>query len=207
MRLWESPHFEIIPTHGDLARFDSVNEFLRDMKLHGYYGGLRLIKAAIKRFHDYCRQKRHRACTTATSPSASTPTSRAWSACPGSSAIITATMRALMEFYEVDIPRHLLPTLVLSVEKDELGISAGLQDRVIQTYEGDRLHGLRPQAASRRAATAIYERAQPAEAAAAVRRVRPGAGGGQRRARTATCASCSTAATRPSSRRCRSIAT
>src|SRR5213078_5295155 len=48
VRLWESPHFEIVPTHGDFARFDSVAEFLRDQKLHGYYGGLRLIKAAVK---------------------------------------------------------------------------------------------------------------------------------------------------------------
>ena len=45
-------------------------------------------------------------------------------------------MRALMQFYNVEIPRHLLPTVVLSVEKEELGINAGLQDRVIQAYEG-----------------------------------------------------------------------
>ena len=42
VRLWESPHFEILPTHGDLDRFDSVGAFLRDQKLHGYYGGMRL---------------------------------------------------------------------------------------------------------------------------------------------------------------------
>src|SRR5450432_3330095 len=56
VRLWESPHFEILPTHGDLARFDSVNSFLRDVKLNGYYGGLRLMKAAVKKFHEYARQ-------------------------------------------------------------------------------------------------------------------------------------------------------
>src|SRR6478672_5136007 len=55
VHLWESPHFEIVPTHGDLARFASVNEFLRDQKLHGYYGGLRLIKAIVKKFHEHCR--------------------------------------------------------------------------------------------------------------------------------------------------------
>ena len=38
VHLWESPHFEIVPTHGDLARFDSVNAFLRDQRLHGYDG-------------------------------------------------------------------------------------------------------------------------------------------------------------------------
>ena len=51
--LWESPHFEILPTSGDLARFDSVGNFLRDVKLNGYYGGLRLQKAAVKKFHEY----------------------------------------------------------------------------------------------------------------------------------------------------------
>jgi len=45
-------------------------------------------------------------------------------------------MKALMRFYEVDIQLEYLPTLILQTEADELGISAGLQDRVIQTYEG-----------------------------------------------------------------------
>src|SRR5687768_17779544 len=54
----------------------------------------------------------------------------------GSSAIITATLRALMRFYEVNIPKEVIPSVILSVETGELGISAGLQDRVIQTYQG-----------------------------------------------------------------------
>jgi glucuronokinase len=41
-----------------------------------------------------------------------------------------------MEFYEIDIPQPLQPSLILSVENRELGISAGLQDRVIQVYGG-----------------------------------------------------------------------
>src|SRR3954447_18569661 len=53
VRLWESPHFEIVPSHGDFACFDSINTFLRDQKLHGYYGGMRLIKAAVKKFHEW----------------------------------------------------------------------------------------------------------------------------------------------------------
>src|SRR5271163_3224259 len=55
VRLWESPHFQIVPGHGDFTKFDSVGEFLRDIRLHGYYGGMRLIKATVKRFHDYFR--------------------------------------------------------------------------------------------------------------------------------------------------------
>ena len=34
------------------------------------------------------------------------------------------------------IPLEIQPNLVLSVETEELGIKAGLQDRVIQTYGG-----------------------------------------------------------------------
>jgi glucuronokinase len=46
------------------------------------------------------------------------------------------TLRALMDFYGVEIPRHLQPSLALSVETEELGIVGGLQDRVIQVYGG-----------------------------------------------------------------------
>jgi glucuronokinase len=54
----------------------------------------------------------------------------------GSSAIITATLRCLMDFYDVRLPLEAQPTFVLSVEQEELGIAAGLQDRVAQVYEG-----------------------------------------------------------------------
>lgn len=57
----------------------------------------------------------------------------------GSSAIITATLKCLMAFYclnESDMPKALQPNFVLDVESSELFIQAGLQDRVIQVYEG-----------------------------------------------------------------------
>ena len=41
-----------------------------------------------------------------------------------------------MEFYGVDMPLEVQPLLVLSVEHDELRVTVGLQDRVIQVYEG-----------------------------------------------------------------------
>lgn len=136
VQLWESPHFEIIPGSGDLARFSSVHAFLHDQRLHGYYGGMRLIKAAIKKFHDYCIREKIEVnlshCFTISYDS-DIPRLVGLS---GSSAITVATLRALMEFYNVQIPREMLPSLALSVERDELGIAAGLQDRVIQTYEG-----------------------------------------------------------------------
>jgi glucuronokinase len=135
VRLWESPHFEIVPTHGDLAHFDSVNEFLKDQKLHGYYGGMRLIKATIKRFHDYCHKQGIDLPDVSYTVSFDTDIPRLVGL-SGSSAIVTGMIRALMRFHDVIIPLHDMPALILSVEKDELNISAGMQDRVIQTYEG-----------------------------------------------------------------------
>ncbi len=135
VRLWESPHFEIVPTHGDLARFDSVNAFLKDQRLHGYYGGMRLIKASIKKFHEYLRKRGVELPDRSYTVSFSTDIPRLVGLA-GSSAIVVAMLRALMRFHETTVPVQELPGLVLSVEKEELGISAGLQDRVIQSYEG-----------------------------------------------------------------------
>jgi glucuronokinase len=44
-------------------------------------------------------------------------------------------MKALMLFYQIEIPKPILANLILSVETEQLGISAGLQDRVAQVYE------------------------------------------------------------------------
>jgi glucuronokinase len=54
----------------------------------------------------------------------------------GSSAIIIATLRCLIDYYQIGIEMRVQPSLALSVEKQELGIGAGLQDRVVQVYEG-----------------------------------------------------------------------
>lgn len=54
----------------------------------------------------------------------------------GSSAIVIATLRGLAQVSGVPINRERLPGLALSVETEELGIAAGLQDRVVQAYGG-----------------------------------------------------------------------
>ncbi len=135
VRLWESPHFEILPTHGDLARFDNVDSFLRDVRLNGYYGGLRLMKATVKKFHDYAKKNGRELHSKNFTLNFDSDIPRLVGL-SGSSAIVVATFRALMKFYDYEIPLHLQPAIILSVEKEELGITAGLQDRVIQTYEG-----------------------------------------------------------------------
>jgi glucuronokinase len=135
---------EIVLAGDDRAKFESVHELARDVRLHGYYGGIRLIKATIKRFVEYC-DARAIALHDRKFSFATRRRFRGRSAWPGSSAIIVATLRCLMEFYEVQLPLEAQPTFVLLVEQEELGITVGLQDRVIQVYEGPRLHGLRSQ--------------------------------------------------------------
>lgn len=135
IRLWESPELEILPNEADHRTYGSVNALLRDINLYGYYGGIRLIKAAIRTFAKYAAstgQPMHKRNFTI-SYSSNIPRLVGLS---GSSAIIVATMKALVRFYDVKIPKEFFPTLVLNCEKEELKITAGLQDRVIQVYEG-----------------------------------------------------------------------
>lgn len=133
--LYEWDAVEIVLAEHDRARFRSVHDLARDVQLHGYYGGIRLVKATIKRFVDFCDQQAISLHDNLFSIRYSTNIPMQVGLA-GSSAIITATMRALCEFYGVEIPLAAQPSLVLSVERDELGIAAGLQDRVIQCYEG-----------------------------------------------------------------------
>jgi galactokinase/mevalonate kinase-like predicted kinase len=133
--MYDHPEVEIVPSLEDRSQYASVHDLAEDVMQHGYYGGIRVMKATIRRFVNYCDEQgvalpdrnfsiRYR----------STIPRRVGLA--GSSALVTATMKCLMQFYEVEIPKAYLPSLILNVETRELGIAAGLQDRVIQVYEG-----------------------------------------------------------------------
>ena len=131
----ESPDLRIEPSTQDAEVYRDGREFIERLNLYGYYGGTRLIKAAVKTFFDHCRRQ-----NIPTKPK--NFTLRYDSDIPrqvglgGSSAIIVAAMRALMAFHGVSIPDEVLPTLVLRAEFKELGINAGFMDRVVQVYEG-----------------------------------------------------------------------
>jgi len=131
--LSESDQLTIVP---DAYQFNSVTELTSYVTEHGYYGAQRLFRATIKVFVDYL--------ATLESP---VSLSRAFSlsyqtsvprmvGLAGSSALIVATLKALMKFYDVSIDLRVLPSLALKVERYELKIGGGLQDRVIQFYEG-----------------------------------------------------------------------
>ena len=133
--LYEWDSVDIVLAEQDRARFRTVRDLADDVRMHGYYGGIRLIKATIKRFVDYCDAKGIALHDENFSIRYSANIPRQVGLA-GSSSIIVATLRCLMEFYGVEIPLRVQPSLVLAVETEELGIAAGLQDRVIQCYEG-----------------------------------------------------------------------
>ena len=47
--LYEWEDLELILSQEDRSRFDSIHELARDVRLHGYYGGVRLVKATVKK--------------------------------------------------------------------------------------------------------------------------------------------------------------
>ena len=121
----------------DPCDFGSLSDLHFISRREGYQGGLRLAQAACKRFYEFCMEKGVALPKRNFTLSYDTNVPRQVGLA-GSSAIVTAAMRALMQFYNLDeshIAEPLLPSLVLSVE-GELGIVAGLQDRVVQAYEG-----------------------------------------------------------------------
>lgn len=133
--LYESPELTISPSFQDRSVYDSMRDLAQDVRSNGYYGGIRLMKASIKKFLEYCDRHAIPLEDKNFSIRYRTTIPRRLGLA-GSSALVTATIRCLMEYYDVEIPKHLLPGLILSVETEELNIGAGLQDRVIQTYEG-----------------------------------------------------------------------
>ena len=133
--LYQSPELVIEPQEADINTFRNIYQLRDTVSLIGYNGGIPIIKAAIKKFCDYCDANSIRL-------SNKNFTIRYHSSIPrqvglaGSSAIIIATLKALMQFYNIEIPKHVLANIALRAETEEMGINAGLQDRVIQSYEG-----------------------------------------------------------------------
>lgn len=133
--LYPSTRLEIRPSASDIPVWKSLRELREHTRWRGYYGGVRIIRALLVRFSDYCEQEGlelHDRNFTIEYES-NIPLRLGLG---GSSAIITSALRALMRYFEVEIPPAIQANLVLETETKELGVGAGLQDRVIQVYEG-----------------------------------------------------------------------
>lgn len=139
VRLYESSTIEIMrhPIFDPLT-FRCLDELATIATHDGYYGGIRLLYATCKKFHEFFQNLGVRLPDRNFALQYETDIPRRMGLA-GSSAIIAAAVKALMAFYDIgedERMRPLIPNLILSVETEELGIQAGLQDRVVQTYGG-----------------------------------------------------------------------
>ena len=134
VQLYQTPMLEIKPQRVDETTYSNMEELYNKVNFGGYYGGMRLIKGIVKVFYEYCKTNDIKlASKNFTITYNSNIPLRLGLA--GSSAILTACLKAICLFYEVYIEPAIFANLVLSVETRELGISAGLQDRVAQAFE------------------------------------------------------------------------
>jgi len=133
--LYPSGRLEIKLSKADLPVFENLDDLYRTTRWRGYYGGIRIIQALIVRLIDYCHENgielEDRNFTL--EYESNVPQRLGMG---GSSAIITAALRALCQYYNLDIPLPIQANLVLETETRELDVPAGLQDRVVQAYHG-----------------------------------------------------------------------
>ncbi|MBI4876501.1 MAG: GHMP kinase [Acidobacteria bacterium] len=133
--LYPSAKLEIKLSKADTPAFENLDDLYRTTRWRGYYGGVRIIQALLVRLVDYCRDNGIELPERNFTIEYET-TIPLRLGLGGSSSIITAALRALMQYYALDIPLPVQANLALETETRELGVGAGLQDRVVQAYEG-----------------------------------------------------------------------
>ena len=131
----EAERIVLEPSDRDHSVFADLADLVEEVRYAGYYGGLRLVKASVKRFCDHCQAR-------GMELPARNFRLRYRSDVPlrvglaGSSAIVLGALSALFRFFGVPIDATHLANLALEVETQELAIPAGLQDRVAQAFGG-----------------------------------------------------------------------
>ncbi|XP_033833473.1 glucuronokinase with putative uridyl pyrophosphorylase [Periophthalmus magnuspinnatus] len=137
--LIESQSLVLVPHPlNDPTEFGSLQDLFCISRKEGYLGGLRLLQATCKKFYQFC-SKQGIALTKQNFTLKYDTNIPRQVGLAGSSAIVSATLKCLMKFYNItddDLPKPIRANFILNVETDELFITAGLQDRVVQVYEG-----------------------------------------------------------------------
>ena len=133
-----SPHKTLDP-----FVFEDIHAFHHYSNVNGYYGGLRLLQATVQSFMKrICAAQKQSALSSKVGFTLAYDTTiPRCVGLSGSSAIIVATFNILLKYYDLtiadlNISQSQYPDVILNIEKEELHIAAGLQDRVIQTYGG-----------------------------------------------------------------------
>lgn len=130
----EDSSIRIEASDGDAPEWSGAQDLVDRIDRFGYGTGTQLLAATVRSFIDVA------ALVGASEPQGFELRYR--SAIPrqvglaGSSALVVATLRCLIELTGVEVPSAVLASIALRVETEQLGITAGLQDRVVQVFGG-----------------------------------------------------------------------
>lgn len=169
----------------DATAVSSFDALHRQIVSNGYVGGVRLVQATLKKFFELVIAQTSSVSPQVAAVARSTlQQMRSGSiriqydtnvprqvGLAGSSCIVSAVLKALLQFYglvesnrengekgELLLPEMKRPTFVLEVEAQELGINAGLMDRVAQMFEGCMTMDFTDNARTLREGHAVYRR-------------------------------------------------
>ncbi len=138
VRIEPAAELRIVPGPDDRLEHPSFADAAEWLRATGCYDGIRLLRAALRRFAEHWPGWRE---LPAGDPRLRFAL-RYQTEVPrqvglgGSSAIVIATLRALAGWFGVQLPPFELAERALEAEVLELGIAAGPMDRAIQAYEG-----------------------------------------------------------------------
>lgn len=138
--LVSSDTVEIEPSDDDRSRWASLGHLVEHVDHYGYATGSQLLSAAVRTFVDVARSVDDTDMPVDSIAGGfrlsyhSTIPRQVGLA--GSSALVISTLRCLCSHTGLDVPDHLLASIALRVETEQLGINAGLQDRVVQCLGG-----------------------------------------------------------------------
>lgn len=130
----ESGSIEIVTSADDEPVWGGIDDFVDRVDRFGHGTGTQLLAATLRTFVDVCDSVGHNRPDGFRLTYRSTIPRQVGMA--GSSALVVAALRCLAEFVDLDVPDHVLASVALRSETEQLGITAGLQDRVVQTYGG-----------------------------------------------------------------------
>lgn len=129
-------HLEIVANDDDLARWSSVGDLVDRVDRHGYGTGPQLLAATVRTLADVAHSVGHSGFAGLGGIIRYHTTIPRSVGLAGSSALVVATIRALGELTDLELPPPVLASVALRVETEQLGITAGLQDRVVQSMGG-----------------------------------------------------------------------
>lgn len=129
-------HLEIVQLDDDTPRWSSVPDLVERVDRHGYGTGPQLLAATIRTLADVANSVDHPGVSRLVGRIHYRTTIPRSVGLAGSSALVVAAIRAIGQVTGLELPPAVLASVALRVETEQMGITAGLQDRVVQAHGG-----------------------------------------------------------------------